>query len=91
MRPSGRRRRSEAISDVQSTTHQTSSRGSEASASRPAIRPESPMSFAFITDIAMRIIDSLLLRYEYATADDFGFLAVAVIMVCWFVSKYYAD
>jgi hypothetical protein len=49
------------------------------------------MPIALLTETVTRIVDSLLLRYEYSTAEDFGFLAVAVIMVCWFISKYYAD
>jgi hypothetical protein len=49
------------------------------------------MLIALITETMTRIVDALLLRYEYSTSTDFGYLAVAVIMVCWFISKYYAD
>ncbi|AMV17168.1 hypothetical protein [Planctomyces sp. SH-PL14] len=37
------------------------------------------------------LIDSLLTRYYNADAGDFGALALAVIVFCWFVSRYFSD
>jgi hypothetical protein len=38
-----------------------------------------------------QIIDALLFRYHNADVRDFGALALAVIVLCWFISRYSAD
>lgn len=37
------------------------------------------------------MIDSLAHRLQYADASDFGMLAVAVIVTCWYISRYAAE
>jgi hypothetical protein len=41
--------------------------------------------------LALSLISHLLDRWQYATATDYGALAVVIIAVGWFISKYYGD
>jgi hypothetical protein len=38
-----------------------------------------------------RAIASMLDRWHDADAMDFGILAISIIVIAWFVSKYYGD
>ena len=38
-----------------------------------------------------QIIDNLLFRYHNADVREFGMLALAAILFCWFVSRYIND
>ena len=40
---------------------------------------------------AGEVVDVLLERYQHARLIDFAFLAIAVAVSCWFVSKYSRD
>jgi hypothetical protein len=43
---------------------------------------------ANLSSSTAELVDILLARYDRATLSDFGFLAVAIVVSCWFVSKY---
>lgn len=49
------------------------------------------MLFADLSSAAIELVDLLLNRYEHATLSDFTYLGLAVIISCWFVSKYARD
>lgn len=36
-------------------------------------------------------IDQILNRYYRADASDFGAMALGIVVLCWFISKYFND
>jgi len=37
------------------------------------------------------LIEDMVYWWDHATPNDFGMLAVAIVVAAWFVTKYYLD
>lgn len=63
--------------------------GTEVGFPIPAIAPRRGSQTMSL--LAYFSISQLFDRWQNATATDYGVLAIAIIVVGWFVSKYYGD
>jgi len=41
--------------------------------------------------LANSLVSRLMDRWQHATATDYGVLAIGIIVIGWFISKYYGD